>query len=173
MKKWGEAYRYDESTGVRTPFQYFATCLDPEMEKDASLSALAIEALGGRAEAFRMADQAMWIDASVSSQERRLYAPIVWVRGQAAEPEALATLAEAVHSRARLPRVLYEVYSSGKTGYVSGIKVVESEDVRTAWPMPIEFDELTRMGQAISDGAGTSAAAYDISRRPPATIELF
>jgi GMP synthase (glutamine-hydrolysing) B subunit len=173
VKKWGKACRYDESTGVRTPFQYFATCLDSEMEKDASLSMLAAETLGGRAEAFRMADQAMWIDASVSSQERRLYAPIVWVRGPAADPEALTRLADAVYRGARLPRVLYEVHSSGKPGYRSGIKVVESEDVRTAWPMPIELDELTRMGKAVCEVPGICAAAYDISRRPPATIELF
>jgi GMP synthase (glutamine-hydrolysing) B subunit len=167
------SYDYDESTGVRTPFQYFATCLDPEMESDAALGKIATEALGAKAEAFRMADQAMWIDASVSTQEKRLYAPIVWVRGPEAGPEALAKLYDAVYEGAKLPRVLYEVYGSGKPGYRSGIKVVESEDVRTAWPMPVGFGELQRIGKEICEKAGASAAAYDISRRPPATIELF
>ena len=32
-ERWGEPFRYDEATGVRTPFQYFAPCLDPEMEE--------------------------------------------------------------------------------------------------------------------------------------------
>ena len=166
-------FDYDESTGVRTPFQYFATCLDPEMEADAALGKVATEALGGRAEAFRMADQAMWIDASVATQERRLYAPIAWVRGPEAEPEARARLCDAVYKSAKLPRVLYEVHATGKPGYRSAIKVVESEDVRTAWPMPIAFAELARIGKAICENAGASAVAYDISRRPPATIELF
>ena len=172
-KIWNEPYRYDDSTGVRTPFQYFATCLDPEMEKDDPLTSVASEVLGGPCEAFKMADNAMWIDASVASQQRRLYAPVVWVKGPPADPDALKNLSEAVYKSSSLPRVLFEVYDSGKSGYRSGIKIVESRDVTTAWPMPIEFDVLKNMGRAICENAGASAAAYDISVRPPATIELF
>ena len=37
----------------------------------------------------------------------------------------------------------------------------------------IDFDALVTIGRAICEQAGASKVAFDISRRPPATIELF
>jgi len=74
---------------------------------------------------------------------------------------------------ARFPRILYEVFDSGRDGYPSGIKIVESDDVRKARPMALDFDVLASMGEKICERAGASRMAFDISCRPPATIELF
>ncbi|HSN54769.1 MAG TPA: hypothetical protein VLT32_08850, partial [Candidatus Sulfomarinibacteraceae bacterium] len=60
-----------------------------------------------------------------------------------------------------------------RDGYPVGIKIVDSEDVRTARPLDVDFDALARIGETICERAGAARAAYDISRRPPATIELF
>ena len=170
---WGEPFRYDEATGVRTPFQYFATCLDPEMEERPELSRCASGVVGAGAACFEMRTRAMWIDPTVGAQRSKLYAPILWVKGPAADHALMTRLYDALSSEAKLPRVLYEVFDSGHGGYPSAIKVVQSDDVRTARPLAFDFDTLARIGEAICARAGASKAAYDISRRPPATIELF
>jgi len=69
--------------------------------------------------------------------------------------------------------VLYEVADSDRAGYPAAIKIVESDDVRTARPFGLDFDALVTIGRAICEQAGASKVAFDISRRPPATIELF
>lgn len=172
-EKQGEAFEYNEATGVRTPFQYFATCLDPEMEPDETLGQKIKDLTGNDAKCFRLKTKAMWIDPEVKSQERKLYAPIVWISGPPMEFEKLMELYETLSAESGLPRALYQVYDSGKSGYPVSIKVVESEDVRTAWPMRMEFDYLAKMGREICEKSGASKAAFDISKRPPATIELF
>lgn len=170
---WGEPFRFDEATGVRTPFQYFATCLDPEMEENPQLTRCARDVVGDGAACFEMKTRGMWIDAAVDAQRNKLYEPILWVKGPAADHTQLTSLYDSLSEASGRPRILYEVFDSGKSGYPSGIKIVESDDVRTARPLELDFDVLVRMGEEICKRAGASRAAFDISRRPPATIELF
>ncbi|MBN1900395.1 hypothetical protein JW926_03605 [Candidatus Sumerlaeota bacterium] len=172
-EKWGEPFRYDEATGVRIPFQYFAACLDPEMERDTELSEHIKGLAGKEAGCFRMKTRAMWIDPAVSSQKGKLYAPILWVIGKKLDHENFVKLYDTLSKISGLPRALYQVYDSGEKGYPVSIKVVESEDVRTAWHMDMDFDYLVKMGREVCEKSGASKAAFDISKRPPATIELF
>ena len=172
-RTWGEPFRYDEATGVRTPFQYFATCLDAAMAPVEALGRCAQGVLGGGAACFEMATRAMWIDPTVETQRGKLYAPILWVRGPEADHATLDRLYGALNRESGLPRVLYEVHDSGRAGYPAAIKVVASDDVRTARPFDLPFDLLAGIGAAICDRAGAARVAYDISPRPPATIELF
>ncbi|HNT36443.1 MAG TPA: hypothetical protein PKH07_15760 [bacterium] len=170
---WGASFHYDEATGVRTPFQYFGTCMDPEMELDADLSELASKALGSDVTCHRMKTQGMWIDPSVKEQARKLYAPIIWIQGPAIEHDSMIKLTEIIWTQKKLPRVLYEVFDSKNSGFPVGIKIVESEDVKTAWPMDVDFEYLRSMGEEIAAQTKASKVAFDISKRPPATIELF
>jgi GMP synthase PP-ATPase subunit len=172
-REWGEPFRFDETTGVRTPFQYFATSLDPEMEERPELTSCARSVIGRAAACFEMKTRAMWIDPTVGSQRSKLYAPVLWVKGPAVDHAAMTALYDALGAHSQLPRVLYEVFDSGRGGYPSAIKVVESDDVRTARPLALDFGVLARIGETICERAGASKVAYDISRRPPATIELF
>jgi len=171
--QWGEPFRYDEATGVRTPFQYFATCLDPEMEEQPELSRCVQGVVGGDAACFKMKTRAMWIDSAVDAQRSKLYAPILWVTGPAVGHTLLTRLFDTLSEESGLPRILYEVFDSDRSGYPAGIKIVESDDVRTARPLALDFDALARVGEMICESSGASRAAFDISRRPPATIELF
>lgn len=175
MDIWNTPYAYNERTGVRSPFQYFGTCLDPEMEQDSILSAIARSFLGNDdVECYRMGTEAMWIDIGVDAQQRRLYAPIAWVSGPRLELDGMIAFSDDMKSKVKgVPRVLYEVFNSGRPGYPAGIKAVESEDVRCAEPMRMNFDYLEATGKRICDETGASMAGYDISFRPPATIELF
>jgi len=176
---WGKPFKYDEQTGVRTPFQYFATCIDPGMIYDLPLSESLTKSLGRKARCFRTDTNAMWIDAGVERQEKRLYEPILWLENVMDGLDGIDDMAgfyDAV-TKAAEPAKIHRVYLRipGGTlgGYTVGIKAVESDDVRTARPMNIPMDYLVEMGDRIRRDAGASMVAYDISRRPPATIELF
>jgi GMP synthase PP-ATPase subunit len=116
---------------------------------------------------------AMWIDPAVEAQRSKLYAPILWVTGPAVDHTVLEKLYDELSDQSGLPRVLYQVFDSGGSGFPASIKIVESDDVRRARPLALEYDVLARMGEEICDRAGASKVAFDISRRPPATIELF
>jgi GMP synthase (glutamine-hydrolysing) len=170
---WGEPFRFDEATGVRTPFQYFATCLDPEMEENPEFTQSARGVVGEGASCFEMMTKGMWIDAAVDAQRSKLYAPILWVKGPAVDYAVLTELYDTLGKASGRPRILYEVFDSGQSGHPAGIKIVESDDVRTARPLELGFDVLVKMGEEICKRAGASRAGFDISRRPPATIELF
>jgi GMP synthase PP-ATPase subunit len=95
------------------------------------------------------------------------------VTGPAVDHATQTKLYDTIGEKSGLPRILYQVFDSGQSGYPVGIKIVESDDVRTARPLAFEFDILASMGQQICQRAGASKVAFDISRRPPATIELF
>jgi len=170
---WGQSCKYDENTGVRTPFQYFSACLDPEMEPDTELATFVTGIVGQDVQCWKMKTEAMWIDPTVTEQARKLYAPVVWVKGPKVDYEIWMKITDAVFEKFGLPRVLYEVFDSGTGTYPVTIKIVESEDVRTAWPMRVDFDYLVETGKAICEKSGAARVAFDISRRPPATIELF
>jgi hypothetical protein len=143
------------------------------MEEQEELSRCAQSIVGEDTVCFKMSTRAMWIDPAVDAQRSKLYAPILWVQGPWLDHERLMELYDALGRESELPRVLYQVYDSGRSGYPAGIKIVESDDVRTARPLALGFDALVRMGEAVCERSGASKAAFDISRRPPATIELF
>ena len=72
-----------------------------------------------------------------------------------------------------LPRILLELCEnpSPMTDFLVGIRVIESAAAKEA--RPVRFDEasLMEMGQQVAEHSGASRAAYDISHKPPATIE--
>jgi len=49
---------------------------------------------------------------------------------------------------------------------------VESEDAITAKTMEMSLDYISEVGAKIA-GYGASRSGYEISRKPPVTIELF
>jgi hypothetical protein len=58
----------------------------------------------------------------------------------------LSALYDTLCAAAGLPRIFCEAFDSGRSGSLAAIKVVESDDVRTARPIALDFDALVRMG---------------------------
>jgi len=104
-------------------------------------------------------------------QERKLYAPILWVKAPDADYFKMSDFRDEVSER--FPRIIWEVSDSGGNGYPVGMKILESEDAMTASPMFFDRKRLIYMGEEIRRATGASRVGYDMSMKPPSTIELF
>jgi len=174
-KKHGSSYLYDEATGIRTPFQYFGVALDPEMEPDAALADLVRRTLGVTAECHRMASQTTVVPAQGTRPKDPIYKPVSWIKvAGGIDYDRLNALCAEAWSKLELPRILLELCANEapKTKYLVGMRAVESAAARLAQPVRIDEAELRAMGRRIAAHTGAARVAYDISTKPPATIEF-
>ena len=173
--KHGRPYLYDETTGIRTPFQYFGIALDPNMEPDPALSDLARSTLGADTECFKMDSQTTVVPAEGTRPEIPIYKPVSWIKVDGdIDYDKLNGLCVEAWSKLELPRILLElcVNDSPKTRYVVGMRSVESAAAKLARPVRIDEAALFKIGKKIAAQTGASRVAYDISIKPPATIEF-
>jgi hypothetical protein len=173
-EKEGKPYLYDEATGIRTPFQYFGMALDPGMEPDVELTKLANGILGTDTECFQMSSRTTVVPEEGTRPEIPIYRPVSWVKGMGKlDYDKLDELCQAAWKQLELPRILLQLYDNpeSKTDFVVGIRVVESAAAKEARPVRFEQSSLLEMGQRVAEHSGATRAAYDISHKPPATIE--
>jgi GMP synthase PP-ATPase subunit len=85
--------------------------------------------------------------------------------------ESVLNLQERVFERFGYPRILFELQESIGDLPVA-IRIVESPDAVTAKPMKIDLDVLTGLAKTVAEKCGASRVAYDVSVKPPATIEF-
>jgi len=174
-KKHGKPYLYDETTGIRTPFQYFGMALDPNMEPDPSLAELASSILGANAECFRMDSQTTVVPEEGTRPEIPIYKPVSWIKVEDdINYDRLSALCVEAWSKLELPRILLELCGNDapRTRYIVGMRAVESAAAKLARPVRIEQTALLEIGRKIAAHTGASRVAYDISIKPPATIEF-
>ena len=174
-EKHGKPYLYDETTGIRTPFQYFGMALDPDMEPDSALTDMACSILGTNAECFRMASQTTVVPEEGTRPEIPIYKPVSWVKVDGdIDYDKLNTLSVEAWNKLQLPRILLElcVNDAPTTRYVVGMRAVESAAAKLACPVRIDQAALFEMGKRIAAHTGAPRVAYDISIKPPATIEF-
>lgn len=170
--EWGHPYKYDEDTGVRTPFQYFGYAIDPGMNESEQMSRRLSDTAGAKVRCYISDTKAMMIDPSVERQSEELYQMIAWLEtGDMLDFEKLNAMGD-VLEKAGFPRAVYQVADGKKDGFPVGIKVVESDDAITAKTMEMPLDYISEVGAKIA-GYGASRSGYEISRKPPVTIELF
>jgi len=174
-EKYGRPYLYDETTGIRTPFQYFGMALDPEMESDPALTDLACSTLGANAQCFKMASRTTVVPEEGTRPEIPIYKPVSWITVDGdIDYDKLNMLCVEAWRTLELPRILLElcVNDAPKTRYVVGMRAVESAAAKLAKPVRIDEAALLEIGKRISAHTGASRVAYDISLKPPATIEF-
>lgn len=175
QEKQGQPYLYDDATGIRTPFQYFGMALDPAMEPDAELTRLANSILGTDTACFRMSSRTTVVPEAGTRPEIPIYKPVSWVR-VAGDPDhdKLDELCREAWRQLELPRILLELYENPAPGtdLVAGMRVVESAAAKEARPVRFDPASLMEMGKKVAEHCGASRVAYDISHKPPATIEF-
>jgi len=149
--------------------------LDPNMEPDPALSDLAHSTLGTNAECFKMESQTTVVPAEGTRPEVPIYKPVSWIKVDGdIDYDKLNTLCVEAWSKLELPRILLELCANDapKTRYVVGMRAVESAAAKLARPVRINQAALLEMGKKIAAHTGASKVAYDISVKPPATIEF-
>jgi GMP synthase (glutamine-hydrolysing) len=174
-EKHGKPYLYDETTGIRTPFQYFGMALDPDMEPDPALTNMACSILGANAECFRMTSQTTVVPEEGTRPEIPIYKPVSWVKLDGdIDYDKLNTLCIEAWNKLQLPRILLElcVNDAPKTKCVVGMRAVESAAAKLARPVRIEQTALLGIGKRVAAHTGAPRVAYDVSIKPPATIEF-
>jgi GMP synthase (glutamine-hydrolysing) len=174
-EKHGRPYLYDETTGIRTPFQYFGMALDPDMEPDPALADLARSTLGANAECFKMDSQTTVVPEEGTRPEIPIYKPVSWIKVDGdIDYDKLKALCVEAWRKLELPRILLELCENDapKTRYVVGMRAVESAAAKLARPVRIDEAALLEIGKKIAAHTGASRVAYDISIKPPATIEF-
>lgn len=174
-EKYGRPYLYDETTGIRTPFQYFGMALDPDMEPDPALADLGRNILGANVECLRMASRTTVVPEEGTRPEIPIYKPVSWIKVEGdIDYDKLNALCVEAWSKLELPRILLELCANDapKTRYVVGMRAVESSAAKLARPVQIDEAALLEIGKKIAAHTGASRVAYDISIKPPATIEF-
>jgi GMP synthase PP-ATPase subunit len=171
-KEWGKPYKYDEKTGVRTPFQFLSYTMDSGMIENEQLSRKVSDVAGSQVKCYINGTKAMMFDTSVERQREELYQMIAWLEsGDMLDFEKINAMGDVIE-RSGFPRALYQVAKGKDDGFPVGIKVVESDDAMTARTMEIPLDYISEVGAKIA-GYGAGRVGYERSRKPPATIELF
>jgi GMP synthase (glutamine-hydrolysing) len=172
-KKWGAPFRYDEKTGIRTPFQMFGVCLDPGMEAAKDVTDFMRKATNTEIHCYKMKSMTTYVEKKGKRPAEPLYAPVLWVRSPdcAKGIEAVQSLQETVFERFGYPRILLEMQES-KGDFPVAIRIVESPDAVTAMPMKVDLDVLAGLAKTVAEKCGASGVAYDLSVKPPATIEF-
>jgi GMP synthase (glutamine-hydrolysing) len=51
------------------------------------------------------------------------------------------------------------------------VRCIESTDARTATVTPLSWDKLNRISERITEIKGVNRCLYDLTPKPPATIE--
>ena len=149
--------------------------LDPNMEPDPNLADLARGTLGANAECFKMDSQTTVVPEEGTRPEIPIYKPVSWIKVDGdIDYDKLNALCVEAWSKLELPRILLELCANDapKTRYVVGMRAVESAAAKLARPVRIDEAALLEIGKKIAEHTGASRVAYDISIKPPATIEF-
>ncbi len=167
-ENYGKPNLWDGFSGSRIPFQYFAGTFDGDVSKNNEISDY-LKGLGLEAEAYTLENSATGVKETEGGRNR-VYAPPVVLKGDLKE-ETVYPLGKRIPERFEVSRVLYQLAASGEGEWITSIRAVDSEDAIDAQPLAVPFKKLTELGEEIVQGTDSFSAAYDVSPKPPATIE--
>ncbi len=162
--KWGQPYKYDEETGIRTPFQYFAFSIDRGMTRDGKLSNGLSGPAGCKVTCYISDTDAMVIDASAAEQKGELYKKIAWVETDGLLDFGKMNEVQAALEKSGYPRAVFQVASGKDEGFPVAM---------TGKTMDLPMEYASKVGDRIAGYDGAGRVGYEVSRKPPVTIELF
>ena len=167
LRNWGGRYRYNEETGVREPFEYFAVVLDPGMKENAEMNMATGQIC------YVMDSRTTHMPEGGKRPDKPLYAPVVWVAGRAKDFDDMLKPGRILWDEFKMPRAVHSIDTipEDEKGYPVCIRAVMSTDVKECQPMEIDMDYLHFIAEGLR-ARGASAVGYDASFKPPATVEF-
>jgi len=108
--------------------------------------------------------------------DNRAYGKMALVSGEAREPSEIFDLPEKiVHNDGEVVRVLYNIHArmpATKTGkYAVIVRSVETRDFMTVKPTHVPLKLLKRIAERVLEEDSVSRVCYDLTSKPPATVE--
>lgn len=167
-ESYGKKYLWDEKSGNRIPFQYFASTLDSARSESTEVNEY-FKALGVKAKSWKLENRATGIKED-EGERSRVYTHPILLEGDL-EPELLFYLGEEIPKRFEVSRVLYKLGEWEEGSQIVGIRSVRSNDAITAEPLNIPIDNLREFGWKILDRISVETVTYDLTPKPPGTIE--
>ncbi|MGQ9759409.1 MAG: GMP synthase (glutamine-hydrolyzing) [Candidatus Methanomethylicaceae archaeon] len=150
------------------PKQYFAAVVEDDRSRANREVEYAIKDIlpGAMVEYFKC-------KATGVKGDNRAYGKIAVVSGRETEPERLFGIPERIiHEDEDVVRAVYKVGEGGKNGmYAVLIRAVETRDFMTAKPYRLPLKVLKRVSDDILRLPMVSTVCYDITSKPPATVE--
>lgn len=115
-----------------------------------------------------------WLATGVKG-DNRAYGKIAIVSGREREPAALFGLPEKViHEDGEVVRVVYRIDGGEKRAgkYAVIVRAVETRDFMTAKPSAIPLKVLKGIADKVMEDGRVSVVCYDLTSKPPATVEF-
>lgn len=151
------------------PKQYFAAVTeDDRREAD---SRMARSAVGPNGRAWYLGARV----TGVKGDERAYGRMVVVEPGDQADPADLLGIVERViHEDWGVVRVLLAVEGRGgeKGGYAVIVRAVETRDFMTVKPTPVPRAALKRIASRVMEDPRVGLVCYDLTSKPPATVEF-
>ncbi|MEM3383034.1 MAG: hypothetical protein QW698_03200 [Nitrososphaerales archaeon] len=168
-KKYNTNLYIDERTGEQIPFQSFAAIFDGIFTEEVN------DLIPSLMEKKRKNIKYKILDANVTGlkNNKRVYAPPLCIESYVdLSYDILEKIGSEIPLKTSFPRVLYKVNSnSGSSRYVIAIRSVNSIDAITASVNKIPIVEVKRIANEIVRQCNVKEVYWDISPKPPATIE--
>jgi len=114
-----------------------------------------------------------WLATGVKG-DNRAYGKIAIVSGEEREPTELFGLPERViHGDGEVVRAVYSIGGSNRDGkYAVIVRAVETRDFMTAKPSAIPLKVLKGIADKVTRDKRVSVVCYDLTSKPPATVEF-
>ncbi|MCD6215815.1 MAG: hypothetical protein J7J92_01930 [Candidatus Aenigmarchaeota archaeon] len=177
MSLYGKECLFEPVKGNRIPFQYFAGTFDSDMDIVPEVKKY-LEKMGLKnVFPFVLRNKTTGVKEVKEEDEKirreRIYSHPILLRG-CLDSVMLKKLGEKIPENFEYSRVFYEVFDRPDNligDYLVAIRAVDSEDALYAQPLSIPLSQLTSLGEKIIKKTDVGIVAYDITPKPPATIE--
>ncbi len=171
MQKHGTPVIFEE-TGEQIPFQAFAAtfkkgtkAVPPEIA--AKAEKIVKNYLDGKIKMQLLSTKVTGI-----RDNRRVYEyPLILELDEDASLGPLKSIGNEIPMETGLSRVLLKLTSGQEKGYPVAIRVIRSKDAMSAQVMDIDLKYLRKTAEKISKSTGAGDVYYDVTDKPPATIE--
>ncbi|NIM46521.1 MAG: hypothetical protein GTN80_11925 [Nitrososphaeria archaeon] len=173
-KVYGIDLYIDPETGEQVPFQSFAAIFDSELRETPALVKRELERYGIM--------QSVLMDTRVTGVKdtgeigkrrfERIYSRPICIRDNIEDYGTLREVGLSVPIKTNYSRVLYKI-TSGEEGspYSTVIRSVRSVDAMSADIFEIPLEKLREIGEKILTVCNVTEVYFDVSGKPPATIE--
>jgi GMP synthase (glutamine-hydrolysing) len=168
MSLYGTTMHINEETGEQIPFQSFAATFD---DKFSVVDGSTLEKVKNKAN-VKIDCRVLDVKATGVKDGKRVYNPILCLETKDPEFNILKRIGMEIPLETPYSRVLCKVNSNqGSLGYVVAIRSVNSTDAMSATINPIPRELIEKIANDIVSKCNVKEVYWDISSKPPATIE--